>query len=266
VAWFGALLLIAYWPILGRISRQWRSNDDMGHAVFVPLVVAAILWERREYVLSLPVARSMWGAALIAYGAVQACLGALGAEILLQGTAFVISVAGLVLLLAGGRVFRAVWFPLALLLFMVPVPGVVYKQVTFPLQLLASRLAEWSVEVLGYTVLREGNILEVAGSQLSVAEACSGIRSLLSLTFFSLAYGYLATGRFWLRAVLAVSAAPVAVAANSLRITIATVLSERDPDLAEGFFHGFSGWLAFLVSVAAIIAIHLLLSRVRRRA
>jgi exosortase len=166
-----------------------------------------------------------------------------------------------VLFFCGARLFRSLGLPLALLFFMIPIPGIIYKQVTFPLQLVASRLAEIILELMGVIVLREGNILELSGRLLSVAEACSGIRALLSLSFFSLTYAYLVSERVWMRWALLAAAVPVAVMANASRVVITALLARSHPELAEGFFHTFSGWVIFVVAIAMLIATERVLRR-----
>src|SRR5262245_38800501 len=139
---------------------------------------------------------------------------------------------------------------------MVPLPAVIYSQSTLPLQILASQLAEVSLSLLGIPVLRDGNVLELASQKLSVVEACSGIRSLLSLSFLSLVYGYFFEKRVWMRVVLFVSTVPIAIAANAGRVTLTGVLSEINPELAHGFMHTASGWVIFMVALAILMAWH----------
>jgi exosortase len=239
-------------------------DEDMGHGFFVPLVVAYLVWQKRRELLELTPAPSWWGLAVVFYAALQSYVASLGAELFLARTAFVFSLIGAVLLLGGWAYVRALAFPLFLLFLMVPIPGVIYNQITLPLQLLASQLAEHSLSWLGIPVLREGNILELPSQSLSVVEACSGIRSLLSLTFLSLVYGYLFDRRVWMRIVLLAATVPIAIAANAGRVTITGVLSEYKSDLAEGFFHLAEGWVIFLVALAALLALHQLLNLVTR--
>ncbi len=262
--WFGLLLGLCHAPVLARLVRQWYMDEDMGHGFFVPLVVAYLVWQKRRELLELTPAPSWWGLAVVFYAALQSYVASLGAELFLARTAFVFSLIGAVLLLGGWAYVRALAFPLFLLFLMVPIPGVIYNQITLPLQLLASQLAEHSLSWLGIPVLREGNILELPSQSLSVVEACSGIRSLLSLTFLSLVYGYLFDRRVWMRIVLLAATVPIAIAANAGRVTITGVLSEYKSDLAEGFFHLAEGWVIFLVALAALLALHQLLNLVTR--
>jgi exosortase len=265
IAWFGALLIIAYYPILKHLVEQWSYDPDVGHGFFVPLVAGYIAWTRRDRLMALEWKPAWWGLALMALGAVQAYIGLLGAELFLQRTAFLETLVGLLLVLGGTALLRELAFPLLLLPFMIPIPGVVYNQITFPLQLFASRVAETLLGTLfNVPVLREGNVLVLASQTLSVAEACSGIRSLLSLSFLSLVYGYFFESRVWLRVALFIGVLPIAILANAGRVTITGLLSERDPELARGFFHELEGFVIFAIAFAMLFILHMLIGWIYR--
>jgi exosortase len=149
---------------------------------------------------------------------------------------------------------------------MIPIPAILFNQIAFPLQLMASQSAAWLLPLLGVPTLRLGNVIQLPVMTLEVVEACSGIRSLVSLTTLAIIYGYLLDNRVARRVILAFSAIPIAVIANSLRIVGTGVLGEYwDPEKAEGFFHTFSGWLIFVVSLLMLFAVHTLLQRFGRR-
>jgi exosortase len=168
-----------------------------------------------------------------------------------------LAIAGLVVLGYGWNYMRAILFPWLFLLLMIPIPAIVFNQITFPLQLLASRAAAHTLPLLGVPVLREGNIIQLPAMALEVAEACSGIRSLMSLTTLAIIYGYLMEPRTSFRVLLAVASIPIAVIANSLRIIGTGLLVQYwDPDKAQGFFHAFSGWLIFVVSLILLFLLH----------
>ena len=260
LAWLGALLLFSYAPVLWRLVEQWDVDPDMGHGFFVPVVAGFIVWQNRRELLALSPSPNWWGLAVVLYGALQLYIATLGAELFLARTAFVISVIGIVLLLGGTAYVRLLAFPLFLLFFMIPIPTVVYNSITFPLQILASRVSTQALDVMQIPVLREGNVLELAQQKLSVVEACSGIRSLLSLTFLSLVYGYFFERKIWMRVVLFLSTIPIAIVANASRVTLTGVLTEYKPELAEGFFHTASGWVIFMVALAILIGFHQILN------
>jgi exosortase len=256
-----ALVAVCYWPVIGNIVHQWQSDDNMAHGWFVPVIVGYIVWERREELAGVEIGKSAWGLGLLMGRGVVACVGALAAEIFTERVALVGTVAGLVWYLGGTELMRRLRFPLLLLCFALPLPGLLHKQITFPLQLVATRLAEWGLELTGRTVLREGNVLELAGRMISVVEACSGIRALMALEFFALAYAYLFHEKVWMRWALAAAAVPVAVVANSGRVMATALLGEVDPRLAEGFYHGLEGWEVFVVAMAMLIGVERVLRR-----
>lgn len=232
------------------------DDPDVGHGIFVPIVAGYIAWQRKDELLSTRFTTNWWGLAIVVYGSFQLMIGTFGAELFLSRTAFVITVIGSVFFLGGLQAVRILAFPLFLLFFMVPLPGIVFNQITFPLQLIASNLAESALFAIGIPVLREGNVLELPSQTLSVVEACSGIRSLLSLSFLSLVYAHFFDSRRWMMVVLLIASIPTAIIANAGRVTITGILSEYNPELADGFFHSAEGWIIFLVSLAILVAIH----------
>ena len=260
IAWFGALLVAGYVPVLGVLIKTW-SGEDMGHGYFVPVIAGYIIWQSRDDLMSIEARTNWWGLAVVLYAGLQLFIGTLGAEGFLSQTSFVIALFGIVLLLGGTAVLKRLFFPLFLLFFMVPIPGVAYNRITLPLQILASKLATGALTVVGIPVLREGNILELPTQRLSVVEACSGIRSLLSLTFLSMVYGYFFEKKTWLRVVLFLATIPIAILANGSRITVTGILSQVKPDLAEGFFHESTGWVIFMIAFAILIGFHHIVRR-----
>jgi exosortase len=265
IAWFTALLVAAYFPILKFLVHQWSVDENVGHGFFVPLVAAYVAWKRREEMRALEFKPAWWGVGVMLWGAAQGYFGMLGAELFLQRTAVLISLLGVLLVLGGTPLVRVLAFPLLLLPFMIPIPSVIYNQITFPLQMFASRVAEACLSLIGIPVLRDGNILELASKKLSVAEACSGIRSLLSLSFLSLVYAYFFDNRVWMRWVLLISTAPIAILANAGRVTITGILSQYDPELAHGFFHSLEGWIIFLTALVMLAGLHSLITHVCKR-
>lgn len=264
LAWFSALLIAAYLPVLTLLVWQWSSDENVSHGFFVPLVALYIVWQRRERILAIELKPAWWGLAIMVWGALQAYVGMLGAELFLQRTSFLITLVGLLLVVGGTQLVRALAFPLLLLPFMIPIPAIVFNQITFPLQLFASQVAETVLGWIGIPVLRDGNILELASQRLSVAEACSGIRSLLSLSFLSLVYAYFFDTRVWMRWVLLIATVPIAILANSGRVTLTGIISEINPELARGFFHSLEGWIIFLIALAMLAGLHVVINRVAK--
>lgn len=236
----------------------------MGHGFFVPLVSAYIVWQRREELMAIEPRPNWWGLVVVALGALQLLVATLGVEISTSRSAFVITLIGSVWLLGGTLMVKKLAFPLFLLFFMIPIPAVIYNQITFPLQKVASWLAENALTAIDIPVLREGNILDLASGPLAVVEACSGIRSLLSLTFLALVYGYFFESSKWIRVVLFFATIPIAILANGSRVTVTGILAQWKPELAQGFFHESTGWVIFMIALAFLIVFHRLLVQTAR--
>jgi len=251
------LLLWLYMPTLAHLAGQWWNDPNYSHGFFVPLFAAFVIWQERTRLNALSPRPSWSGLLFLAFGLSVLIVGQMGAELFLSRLSLLIVLAGLIVLFFGWRFFRALLFPWAFLLLMIPFPAIVFNQITFPLQLLASRVASTTLPWMGVPVLREGNVIVLPAMALEVAEACSGIRSLMSLTTLAVIYGYLMERRTSVRVLLALASIPIAVAANSLRIVGTGLLVQYwDPEKAEGFFHEFSGWLIFVVSLVMLYLLH----------
>lgn len=251
------LLLWLYRATLAHLIGQWWKDPNFSHGFFVPLFSAFVIWQERSRLARLRPQPSWWGALFLGFGLCTLVAGQMGAELFLSRLSLLIVLGGLIVLFLGWSFFRALLFPWAFLLLMIPIPAIIFNQLTFPLQLLASTVASTVLPWMGVPVLREGNVMTLPALQLEVAEACSGIRSLMSLATLAIIYGYLMERRIAVRIVLAVASVPIAVAANSLRIIGTGLLVQYwDPDKAEGFFHEFSGWLIFVVSLLMLYLLH----------
>jgi exosortase len=251
-----AVLIFCYAPILRGMFDQWLHDEDMGHGFVVPIVILWIIWTERARWIGQPAQPSWWGFALLMAAAGVHCVSALGAGLFAGAVALVMSVAGAVLCL-GGFTFLQIWaFPFLLSLFMLPKLAIVYNQVTLPLQLLASRLAEVMLRTGGASVTRQGNILDVGGHSVAVAEACNGIRYLLSLGFVAVVFAYLSDAKPWMRGALLAAAIPVAILANALRVAASAFV----PALDAGTLHEFSGWLVFVLCLVILVIVRRVLN------
>ncbi len=247
-----------YSSILWYLVRDWKG--DFAHGYFVPAFSLFVLWQKRSRLAELRPIPSAAGLFIMLFAVMVLVVGVMGAELFLSRVSFILLSAGLIVYFLGWHYFREVFFPWAFLILMIPIPVIIFNQITFPLQLLASKLAATVLPIFGVPVLREGNVINLPSMPLEVAEACSGIRSLLSLTTLAIMYGYLLETRLWIRIALALGAVPIAVAANSLRIVGTGLLVQYwDPSLAEGFFHAFQAWLVFVVSLIMLFLLHKLL-------
>jgi exosortase len=251
------LIALLYGPILAKLVQQWWSDPNFSHGFFVPVFAAYVVWQDRMRLKFTNLEPSNWGLPVILAALGTLVLGVFGAELFLARVSLILVITGTITFLLGWRILHVVLFPLIFLLLMIPIPSIVFNQITFPLQILASQLSAWLLPLLGVPVLREGNVINLPAMPLEVADACSGIRSLLSLTTLAIMYGYLLENRISVRVWLALASVPIAVAANGLRIVGTGLLVQYwDPDKAQGFFHEFSGWLMFVFSSLVLFLVH----------
>ena len=253
----GLLLAVLYYHITTKLIIDWYSIPDYSHGFLVPLFSLYLLWDKRAALRSIPLQPSWKGLYLVLPGIAILILGVYGADLFLSRTSLILLLAGLVWIFAGYPILREVRFPILVLLLAIPFPAIVFSQITFPLQLLASNLATGILRLVGVPVLHEGNIIELPVMKLEVAEACSGIRSLMSLFTLAVFYGYFLEKTTSRRIILALASIPIAVAANAARI-VGTGLCVQywDPEKALGFFHEFSGWVMFVISLCCLYLVH----------
>jgi exosortase len=278
-----AAVAFAYWGVLARLGRFWWDDENYSHGLLIPFVIGYILWAERDRLAGVARRPSVvWGGAAAAAALLMLWVGTAGAELFTQRASLVLLLAGLAVYFWGWRMLRAVMVPLFLLALAIPVPTILFNKVAFPLQLFASRCAVWAMRMFDIPVLREGNVIELypLGStttkKLEVVEACSGIRSLMTLVTLAVVFAYF-TGpsdedgqggrrlaRFrQLRAVLIVLAAvPIAIITNAARVSGTGILARYyGTEVADGFFHEFSGWVIYVVAFLLLFAFGWLLDR-----
>src|SRR5829696_3162180 len=278
-----AAVAFAYWGVLARLGRFWWEDENYSHGLLIPFVIGYILWTERERLSSVAGRpRVFWGAGLAVAALLMLWVGTAGAELFTQRTSLVLLLAGLAVYFRGWRLLRAVGVPLLLLALAIPVPTIVFNKVAFPLQLFASRCAVWAMRMFDIPVLREGNVIELypLGStttkRLEVVEACSGIGSRMTRVTLAVIFAYFTSpsddrgkgGRRFerfrvLRAVLIVLAAvPIAIITNAARVSGTGVLARYyGTEVADGFFHEFSGWVIYVVAFLLLFAFGWLLDR-----
>jgi exosortase len=256
VAGLLALSALVNLPMLNRLVSLWLTEEDMAHALFVPLVAGYAVWQSRDVLSRLAVGVFPAGLLICAFATVMNLAGSLAGEVLLTRLSWLLTVAGILYCFFGLAILRALAFPLLLLLFAIPIPQVLYTALTGWLQSIASILSERIFDFLDFTVVRQGNILELPGQKLSVAEACSGIRSVFSISFLVAVYLYFAEDRSFARWIVAVATLPTTVFINALRIVITGIVGQHDPVFALGLFHATAGWVLSLAGFIILLAIH----------
>ena len=245
-----------YWEVLSKLVRDWATDDNYSHGFVVAPLAAYFVWERRRKLMAAPIAPGWAGLVILAGSLVVLMAGVLGAELFLTRVAMIGTLTGAIVFILGWRHLRELAFPLSFMLLMIPIPSIIFNQIAFPLQLIASRVGELSLSLWGIPVLREGNVIVLANTSLEVAEACSGIRSLISLLTLGIIYGYFTDDRIGMRITIALATVPVAIAANGLRVAgTGIAASYYGQEAAAGFFHSFSGWLVFVASFAMLFVV-----------
>jgi len=255
----GILLLLGAWlyaPLALRMASLWWRDPNYTHGFFVQVFSLFLLWERRAKLAALPVRPAWSGLVILLFALMALVQSTIKSGFFLYRLSVLLFIVGVVVFLAGWKHLAAISFPLAFLVLMVPSSTLV-EQITFPLQIVASKIASFLLMLAGVPAIREGNIILLPSARLEVAEACSGIRSLFSLLTLTMVYGYLAETKIGARVLLAFMAVPIAVFANALRIAFTGLMVEGwGVERAEGTIHALSGWLVFVASLALIFALH----------
>lgn len=255
-------ILVTYWSVINGLVAAWSTDDNYSHGFFIVPLAAYFAWERKHRLAQMPVRPSAAGLVVVIGSLFMLVAGMLGAELFLSRVSLLGVIAGAILFLYGWQRLRVLLFPLAFMLLMIPLPALIFNKIAFPLQLVASHVGEYGISAANIPILREGNVLILANATLEVAEACSGIRSLVSLFTLGIVFGYFADSRAWVRTVIALSAIPVAILANGLRVASAGWAAHYMGQAGvEGLFHEFSGWVVFIVAFLMMLALQRLLLR-----
>jgi exosortase len=251
------LLVVLYYRVAVKLVYDWYTIPDYSHGFLVPFFAAFLIWDKRKVLKAIPVNQTWSGIVLVVFSIMVLILGVYGVELFTARISFIFLMTGLIATFFGWAMVRELSFPLLVLVLAIPFPAILFNRITFPLQLLASRIASDILPLLGVPTLHEGNVIELPVMKLEVAEACSGIRSLMSLFTLAVFYGYFLERTTKRRVILALASIPIAVTANVARI-VGTGLCVQywDPEKALGFFHEFSGWVMFVVSLACLFLVH----------
>jgi exosortase D (VPLPA-CTERM-specific) len=262
LAVLAALLLFA--PAIGQLYSIWNLQPEYSYGFLIPVLSAFLVWRDRDKLQGLPVTGSWYGLPLITLGLVLRVVGQLGTLHALVHYALLLVLYGLVLSFTGPRIFRRLQMPLVILIFMVPLPPFFSEQLSLQLQLLSSQIGVWVIRAADISVYLQGNVIDLGSYQLEVAEACSGLRYLFPLMTLAFLIAYVAGGPLWQRAIVFLSSIPVTVLMNSLRIGLIGITVEHwGPRMAEGLLHEFEGWAVFMLSTGVVLAITVILRKMR---
>lgn len=291
-------LILAYATVLAKLGHDWWTDENYSHGLLIPFVIAYFLWSQRErFARTASRPSTVWGLSAVVLALLALWAGTAGAELYMQRTSLVLMLAGTVLYFWGFNLLRLLLVPLFLLLLAIPVPAIIFNKVAFPLQLFASRCAVWSMSLFDIPVLRQGNVIELMPlgaretKKLEVVEACSGIRSLMTLLTLAVVFAYFTHPRdsnrgdgpkqggplaplvtrlkdygFWRSTLIVLSAVPIAIFTNALRVSGTGVLARYyGTKVADGFFHSFSGWVIYVVAFLMLFGVGWIVDRANPR-
>jgi len=287
-----SVIIFAYATVLGKLTHDWWSDENYSHGLLIPFVIAYILWlQRATFTRESFRPSPFWGGAAVLFALFALWAGVAGAELFTQRLSLVLILVGILIYFWGVRLLRLMLVPLGLLLLAIPIPAIIFNKIAFPLQLFASRCAVWSMSLLNIPVLRQGNIIElkplnaIDTKKLEVVEACSGIRSLMTLMTLAVVFayfthpppknpartgglfGWLRSYGFWRSTILVLSAVPIAILTNAFRVSGTGVLAHYyGTEVADGFFHSFSGWVIYIVAFLLLFGVGWILDRFKPQA
>jgi len=287
-----AAISFAYATVFVKLSRDWWTDENYSHGLLIPFIIGYILWSEREKLAAASTRPSfLWGGIAVAIALFALWVGVAGAELYTQRMSLILLIAGTVVYFWGGQLLRFLAVPLTLLFLAIPIPAIIFNKIAFPLQLFASRCAVWSMSVLGIPVLRQGNVIELkplnsfGTKKLEVVEACSGIRSLMTLVTLAVVFAYftypsdndqqprrgfadfLRSYAFWRSLIIVTSAVPIAIFTNALRVSGTGVLAHfYGIQVADGFFHEFSGWVIYIAAFLMLFGVAWIVDRFKPKA
>jgi len=261
-----AAFALLYWPILRDLIRDWSIDPNFSHGFLIPFVAGYMAWQRQNHLRQIPCKPSISGIFILLFGMMVYMAGTLGAELFLMRTSMIITLAGIIALSLGTAMLKALAVPLCYLIMMIPIPAIIWNKIAFPLQLFAARISSEAISTIGIPVFREGNILHLANTSLEVVDACSGIRSLTSLLALTGAFAFLSHLSRWKKWVLFLSAIPIAVAVNVVRLTITGMLAAWvGPEATHGVLHDMSGLIVFGTALTLVYLLFILLTKIGKK-
>ena len=249
---------LLYHHAMATLLSDWSTNPNFSHGFLIPFICGYMIWYKKNEIALVEPTPSNWGLIILFFGMFLHLAGHVGAEQFLMRFSMVITLSGIVIYCWGGEVFKQVFIPLAYLVIMIPIPSILWNKIAFPLQLIAAKFSSEMIYFIGIPVFREGNILHLTNTSLEVVDACSGLRSLTSLLALTGVFAFLAPLSGFKKWILFLSAIPIAVLVNVIRLTITAAMAAWiSPDTANGFLHDMSGLIIFGFALVLVYLVYL---------
>ena len=260
------LYFVVFYPVYPSLISAWFYDSNSSHCILVPFISGYLIWKKVKKLKETPISNSSYGLILLLFGIFIYLLGLLGDIALIYRSSTVLVLIGLIWYNYGSKVFKTLLFPLCFLFFMIPIPTSLVNLVAFPMQLFATKVSTFIISLLGYPVIREGNIVHFPNISIEVAEACSGIRSLVSLIMLGTLFAYFLKGKYFKKVFLVISAIPIAIGANIFRVTLTGILAYYyGKKVARGFLHEFSGILVFALGFIIFLIIYQIIEKYEKK-
>lgn len=251
---------LLYFPVVQKLLQDWDQDPNYSHGYFIPVLAGFMIWMQRERLGQAFKRPSNIGLGVIVLGLIQFIVAWVGSEYFLQGTSMIVVLLGSVLYLWGWRVTLLTLVPIIYLVFMVPLPAIIWNKLSFPLALFASKISADLVSAIGLSIFREGNILTLPNITLQVADACSGLRSLTTLLALSAFVAFISDHTALKKWILFLAGVPIAIISNIIRLTATAILARHfGAPVAQGFIHEFSGWVVFVLGLVMLLGVNALL-------
>jgi len=257
----GALLILLFYPTLGRLIEEWDSNIYYSHGYLMLPLALWLSWRKREVLQVVPVEPTWRGLSLLLTGLVLFSIGRKADILFAQGLSFLLVVAGSIYTLKGKAVLKELAFPIGILFFMIPLPYLLLDPIGFPMKEFAAATSSSLLQAFGVPIFQDGVYLYLPNYLLVVEDVCNGLRSLISMMMVGTVMAYILLPSITDRIILTAVSIPIALGANILRILLTAVLGFYvSGEFAEGFLHEFSGLFVFLVSLGALMGVERILA------
>ena len=255
-------VLFNFWEVWKGLYVQWMNNDDFSYGLLLPLIAFYLVWEKRKDLVTISPKHDLRGIMLMIVSIGLYIIGELGAELYVKRFGIIMLCISSVWWLYGLELLRRLLFPLMLLFLMLPLPGMIYRNVTFTLQILSSTISAEMLNALGYLTYREGNIIDMGFGQFQVVEACNGLRFIMPMLTVGFIFAFIKPKIWWKRLVLIGITIPLAMLTNVSRIMGTGILAKHfGAGIAKGFFHDFSGWVVFMITFSIFYLVAYILKR-----